>query len=654
MLAVTSNSDVMPVSIVNIDEINAIILEHNPFSQPPFVTANNVWGKGFPDVESLNSHASDAVFKALEEVQARKLSAASLLITAQDGTGKSHVISRIRHRLQDLGGALFILANKFSDLNQVKPGFQQLVAESLFNIGSQGVKQWQELATAMANDVLRAKNPNTTPFEPKDLVKRFEDSADDEKNQKQVKVLTKEFCKLKTIQDPAIVQAIFWTLSDEEAAYASNWLGGGELAQYKANDLRLPAQNQSFNTVLQILNIISEYNSLIICFDEMDIADFNDAGLRKAQVIANLVKELVENLKRGVILSVMMPGVWKNEVQLNMPAAVSTKMATYTSPLDLQYLNAAKTVELVSFFLKDYYESRAIIPPHPVYPFNENQLQVIGEGSPTVREILKWCRENCKPLVKETLEKHFSPISEESPVELAFLAEMADDHTSSLDNSFLIAGALLFSFMGLIGETIEGIIISDVTNAFGKRGGKEQYLNFKITGKDRIKPLGIAVSVVQENSGRFIAGALKKLLTPEKFGLTRGCLVRSPDRPISHHIKSVYLESLASQGGEFVKLNLHDIKPLLALKMVREKSESDYKVSREQIQEFIQQYGEKYQLGKFNPLICEILSDPSYQVPQNLVDEPEADELFVLEKQQVIDESEVDDSDILDELIEHD
>ena len=126
------------MSVPQLDELNAIILEHNPFSQPPFVTANNVWGKSFPDVETLNVHASDAVFKALTEIDEKKLSTASILITAQDGTGKSHIISRIRHRLQDLGGAFFILANKFSDLNQVKPGFQQLLAESLFNIGSQG------------------------------------------------------------------------------------------------------------------------------------------------------------------------------------------------------------------------------------------------------------------------------------------------------------------------------------------------------------------------------------------------------------------------------------------------------------------------------------------------------------------------------------
>lgn len=638
------------MSIVNIDEINGMLLEHSPFSQPPFVTANNVWGKGFPDVEGLNTHASDAVFKALEEIQAGKLSTASLLITAQDGTGKSHIISRIRHRLQDLGGALFILANKFSDLNQVKPGFQQLLAESLFNIGSQGVKQWQELATAMANDVRIAKNPQATSVEAKDLVKHFEDISDDEgKVQKLIQGLTKGFCRLKTVQDPDIIRAIFWTLSDEEAGYASNWLGGKELAQYKANDLRLPTQNQSFDTVLQILDVISDYNSLAICFDEMDLADFNDAGLRKAQVIANLVKELVENLKRGVILSVMMPGVWTNEVQGNMPAAVSTKMTTYTTPLDLQYLDASTTVELVSFFLKDYYDARDITPPNPLYPFNIGDLQEIGRGKPTVREVLKWCRENCTPVINVATED-IPSLVEVNPVELALLAEMGDDFTNSLDVSSVISDTLLFAFSGLIGETIENVTISEVTSAFGKKGGKEPYLNFKITGQEGENFLGIAVSVVQENSGRFIAATLKKLLTPEKFGLTRGCLIRSPEKPVSPHLKGTYLEPLAKQGGEFVKLYGHEIKPLFALKMVHDKAKSDYKVSPEQIQEFIQDHGEKYQLGRFNPLICEILSAPSYKVPQDLIDEPEVDDSITLVAQSEID-SEADDSEALDGLM---
>jgi hypothetical protein len=613
----------------HLNEINSLILEHNPFSQPPFVTANNVWGKSFPDVEGLNSHASDAVFKALREIQEKKLTTASILITAQDGTGKSHIISRIRHQLQDLGGSFFILANKFSDLNQVKPGFQQLLAESLFQIGSEGVKQWQELATAMVNDMVRDNQPAVSLMEAKNLVKRFEDADPEKQVHRWVQDLTKKFCKAKQVSDPDIVRAIFWTLSEDESAYASNWLGGKELAQYKANELRLPTQNQSFETVLQILNLISDYNSLIICFDEMDIADFNDAGLRKAQVVSNLVKELFENLNRGVILSVMMPGVWKNEIQANMPPAVSTKMTTYTEPLDLQYLDAFTAVELVAFFLKDYYDAREVTPPDRLYPFRESQIQEIGRGKPTIREVLKWCRENCKPPVSVGEDPPIQP-EEEHPVEMAFLAEMADDISNDLEKNALIADTLLYNFAGLVGQTVEKIMIKEVTHKFGKRGGKEAYLNFKILGANGDSAVGIAVSVTQDNSGHMLAATLKKLLTPDKFGLTRGCLIRSPEKPVSKHVRSNYLEPLAATGGEFVKLYAKDIKPLVALKMVHDKAASDYKVSGNQINDFVEKFGEKYQLGKFNPLLCEILSDPSYQVAQDLIDEPEIDEATLL------------------------
>jgi len=632
-----------------LDDLNALIIEHNPFSQPPFVTANNVWGKSFPDVESLNAHASDTVFAALDEIQAGKLDTASILITAQDGTGKSHIISRIRHRLQDLGGSLFILANKFSDLNQVKSGFQQLLAESLSQLGSQGVTQWQELATSMANEVLRLRQPDAKPWEAKNLVKRFEDMDDEAQIQKWVQDLTKYFCKSKKISDPDIVRAIFWTLSDDESAYASNWLGGKELAQYKANELRLPTQNQCFDAVLQILNVISDYNSLLICFDEMDLADFNDAGLRKAQVIANLVKELFENLKRGAILSVMMPGVWKNEIQANMPPAISTKMTTYSNPLDLQYLDSSTAVDLVAFFLKDYYDAREITPPHPLYPFEESQIQAIGREKPTIREVLKWCRENCKP--PTPVDPDQPPvIVEGNSVELAFLAEMADDITNSLDSNVLISDTLLFNLQGLIGNTIEKIKITEVTSAFGKRGGKEPYLNFKIVGEEDDQKIGIAVAITQDNSGKMLAATLKKLLAPEKLGLTRGCLIRSPEKPVSRHIKSTYLDPLAAQGGEFVKLYAEEIKPLFALKMDRDKSDSDYKVSPEDIQIFINKYGEQYKLGEFNPLICEILSDPSYQTPQGLIDEPDVDESFCLDID-TSSEDDIDDDTSLDGLM---
>ena len=54
-----------------IEALNAAIQSHsdNPFDKPAIVKSQDVWGKGFPDVETLNAHASDAVFEAIQRVR---------------------------------------------------------------------------------------------------------------------------------------------------------------------------------------------------------------------------------------------------------------------------------------------------------------------------------------------------------------------------------------------------------------------------------------------------------------------------------------------------------------------------------------------------------------------------------------------------------
>lgn len=608
--------------ISHVDEINAALLSHNPFSQPPTVLAQGVWGKGFPDVETLNAHASNAVFKALEEIRVGLYPTTSILITAPPGTGKTHIISRIRHRLQDQGGALFILANKFDNINQVKQGFQQIVADSLSNIGSQETKQWQELATSMANDVFKNAKLDAQIWEPRNLVKKIE-SSDEQQISSWVNKLTKSFCKIKTVQDHDVVRAIFWTLAEDQASYASNWLAGKEIAQFKANELRLPSQNQSFDTVLQILALISEYNELLICFDELDVHEVSDAGFYKAQVVAGLVKELLENLKRGVILSVMMPGLWKEKIREELPIGVSNKMTTYCPPLDLRYLDSDSTVELVSVFLKDYYEARELIPPNPVYPFNEEQLRAIGHDRPTVQDVLKWCRENCK--LPTGTDSGRSEV-ETDPVELAFTSESSEDIKNRLDNNYFLADALLFGFQPLIGETVEGVTVKKVVTGVGKKGKKDDYLNFKILGEESGNTVSIGVAVLQYEGGKALGAGFKRLLDEEgRFELTRGCLVRSKDKPINNHFKKTYLEPLKEKGGEFAELLEKEVKSLVAIRAVHQKRESNHGVTEEQILKFIVDKGSQYWLGIHNPLLKEILSNPSCEL-DNIEDEPETSE----------------------------
>lgn len=618
-----------------IEAINAALSEHNPFAQPPSVVASNIWDKSFPDVESLNAHASDAVFQALEDIRTKKYEATSILITASNGTGKSHIISRIRHRLQDLGSAFFILASKFN-LNQVKSSFQQLLSESLTKAGAQGTSQWQELAASMVNDVLMSKNPKAQLVEPKNLVKKFDTMEDRTKVLGLIGQLTKEFCKLKTGNDPDIVRAVFWTLVEDEAAYVSNWLAGKELAQYKANELHLPTQSCSFDTVLQILSVISEYNSLVICFDELDIAEFNDAGLRKAQVIASFVKELFENLKRGVILSVMMPGVWREEICDKLLPSIPAKMTMFSNPLVLQRLNADTTVDVVSCFLQDYYDARELAPPYPLYPFEEDKIREIGRKGLTVQEVLKWCKENCKPPIPSDASQSSPPVDplvdplkdvQLESVELALTNELGDDTSGKLDDNQFIAEALFFSFEHLIGQEIDHFKIQQVTTGVNSRHKRDYYLNFKVIGQDRGQSTCIGVAVLQDAGGRGLGAGFKRLLDANgEYGLTRGCLVRSKAKPLASHFHKNHVTPLVSKGGEWVDLIEQQIKPLIAIHSVYQKRESDYGVTEEDILRFINECGSKYWLGAHNPLIQEILSDPSYEVPDNLQTEPEVAE----------------------------
>jgi hypothetical protein len=73
---------------------------------------------------------------------------------------------------------------------------------------------------------------------------------------------------------------------------------------------------------------------------------------------------------------------------------------------------------------------------------------------------------------------------------------------------------------------------------------------------------------------------------------------------------------LKKQSGEWVLLRSEDIKPLLAISSIYYNFRN-YELTEEQIFEFIK----REEIAINNPLIREILSDPSGQEPDNLTDD---------------------------------
>ncbi|MCC3527352.1 MAG: ATP-binding protein [Microcoleus sp. PH2017_22_RUC_O_B] len=634
----------IPVS--PIEALNAAIQNHNPFSKAGIVKEQDVWGKGFPDLPTLNAHASDAIFQAVEKVKTSQSSqekVSSLVLTASMGVGKSHILNRTRQRLESNGNALFVYAsvNNYTDLNFIKYQFQQTLVNSLSRISSQGVMQCQEIAAAMANECFKAINPATPNLSPQKLLDQFDQVCASwaTKNKNYMKALTKQFLRIRSNVDPYILRAVLWTLSETETPFAIKWLSGEELDKSKAEELGLPTNSgktnqdrevESLNNVQKILNLVSYYRPVIICFDEIDVnTSCRDDGLTTPQVIADLVKRLYDTLEHSdlgqglVIITVMAPDTW---ITVNlMPTSILERVSTYTQrkPIDLKYLNGDSLVDLVKLWLQDFYQVRNLNPPHPVYPFEESQLREYGRGKPTVREALTWCAENFKVFMPPMPELPEDPVER---FELALTKELEADIREYMEDNSTIAKAIYFGFETLKGQTIDKVTVDEITAEIKPKAKNAEWIKFKIIGTENGRAIKIGVAILQSSQSELVAG-LKRLIDYQTFDLTRGCLVRSQSKieTIKKNSKAYkLLEELVSfeKGGEVVYLIEDQIKPLLAVRAVCKKCR-DYNLTEDQVWDFISQK----QLTFENLLLREILSDPSGEMP--VVDDE--DESLLLE-----------------------
>lgn len=219
----------------SISDLKKAIESQNPFDRSLIVRSHDVWEQSFPDVPSINAHASNAIFQAIGQIRAGQRSVIGITIKAEKGLGKSHLISRIRRRLLSEGDCFFVYMSEvdYGDLNGINSKFLNTLASSLKQAGNQGVMQWQELATALVNEVTQKS------YTPQHLISRFPGAL--AQNPKLVDGLTAKILQVKPyIENPYLIQAILWTLSLDRVSFAINWISGRDLAQSQADAMGLP------------------------------------------------------------------------------------------------------------------------------------------------------------------------------------------------------------------------------------------------------------------------------------------------------------------------------------------------------------------------------------------------------------------------------
>jgi len=344
----------------------------------------------------------------------------------------------------------------------------------------------------------------------------------------------------------------------------------------------------------------------------------------------------------------MMPDTWTKQVDL-MPSGIPDRISKYTQrkPINLKYLDDNSIIELVTLWLKEFYEAKNLTPPNPLYPFEESKLRKYGKNGLTVREALTWCVENFK------VDEEILPKDPFERFQLALKRETEVNRENYLEDNSLIADALRFGFQSLRGQkldivnssiqNLEQITIEDVVEIEPK-ARNQGWINFKIIGNLQEQAFKIGVAVLQYSHGRAVGAGMWRLLEYKTFDLTRGCLVRSKnqEKKIPNHWDSYgYLKKLVEElGGEHVDLKIEEVRPLIDIYSVYQKRER-YQLNDEQVLKF------SYGLTHENPLLLGILSNPSGQIDEEAIEGEELLENFL--NPSSIDNT--DDSDDLSELL---
>jgi AAA ATPase domain len=592
-----------------ITDIHQLVEQHNPFDRSPVVRSNDIWASNFPDVPAINGHISAAIFNGIEQVKSGDRNVLGITITAEKGLGKSHLISRLRRQIKHDGSAFFVYMSEtnYGDLNRINSMFLSTLAESLQQEGSSGAGQWQELATLLLNEIRKVN------YEPKKWIGKFPQQLTNTPDI--VARLTAKICQLKPdIINPYVIQAILWTLCPTKRLFAVNWLSGKSLSKSQAEAMDLPENDEgdrevnALATATQILDLIGNNRPIVICFDEIEPNNSNSQGLTTPQVVASLAKDLYSKIKSGILIMAANPQAWQYHIKV-MPQSESVIDRIGEKKFDLQYLNGDDVVALISAWLQPFYAKHSLTPPSPTYPFNDKDLHELGTERPTVRTVLKWCAENWQVSV---------PVDEFHGIEVAFQEQMLALETTIIDwmdDSKLIAKALHLAFETTKGMTIDGVFVEDIQDIKLKAVDRD-YLDFRLVTQEGGVTHKIGVCVVQNSATKFVGAAMKRLAEYDKFSFTRGCLVRSKEVKPKTLGRNILDDLIANRGGEWVAFKPEEIKPLLAIRAVYDASE-DYEFSRTKIMEFIK----KMQIAENNSLIKEILSDPSGEIPADVIDE---------------------------------
>lgn len=298
------------------------------------------WAKTFIDLPALNASVSDTITAAIQNVRAAarerraELRTSSILVLGPAGAGKTHLFSRLRHKLGPR--AVFVhlrplVGTEMTPRYVLGQIIQQLGYETA---QGNGLKQLDALVGSSFAD-LDGSNPEFPSLFVSEIAALGEERRA-EKIAWAVEELLERHQEADEMYLARLLTAPFMKRAEQRAALA--WLGGRELEESQMQRLGVTSSlpDERIIQALQTLGLVAAPGApIVLVFDQLEnLVDAEATGAR-VRGYANLVAELFDTMRGYVLVQMALDTEWQRAIFPELSEAQKTRLGGHTAVLSL-------------------------------------------------------------------------------------------------------------------------------------------------------------------------------------------------------------------------------------------------------------------------------------------------------------------------------
>lgn len=538
------------------------------------------WAKTFLDVPSLNASVTETIASAITQARAAgrkedaELRTSSVLVLGPAGAGKTHLFSRLRHKLGPK--AVFVHLRPLVG-TEMTPRYVlgEIVKQLGYDVmGQSGLKQLEALVGSSLA-ILDGESPDY-PRTFLDEVMLLDEARRAEKLEAAVEQLLARHQEADETYLARLLDAPFMKTPQQRAALA--WLAGRELEESQMKRLGVSASlpEERIVEALQTLAVFAAPGApIVLVFDQLEnLVDPEGTGVR-IRAYANLVAELFDATRGVVLVQLALDSEWERAILPQLSTAQRTRLGGTTKIIALP--TADQIRELVGKWTQELPDRVEDFP----WPFGERRVTAWSHTpGMTPRMLMTACRQALMlgpdaPL-DETHEFAEAPAPAEAPAGPESVSSTRGHDADRTDAALAAAwDSHLTKARRALDEAGEDRRAADVARlaggvacAMALVGGFESTrVDAKLPAQiqSRVKGGMVALGILHQTNPRSAITALERLTEAASKGAVTVLRERALEFPPTWKKVQASVVAMLAQGVRWRTLERDDAANLLAL-----------------------------------------------------------------------------------------